>query len=292
VIASTVTDVIAVTGATGALGGRVARRLAGAGVTQRLVVRDPARAPQLAGAGVVAARYGDTGALRSALGGVDTLFLVSASESLDRVALHTATVDAAVAAGVRRIVYTSFLGAAPDCTFTFGRDHWHTEQHIRGTGLPFTFLRDSLYLDFVPMMAGADGVIRGPAGEGRVAAVARDDIADVATAVLLGDGHAGRTYDLTGPRAFTFAEAAEELSRAAGREVRYHPETLDEAYASRSSYGAPDWEVAGWVTTYAAIGGGELDVVTGDVARLAGHPPIGLADFLAANPASVDPLRR
>jgi NAD(P)H dehydrogenase (quinone) len=277
---------LAVTGATGGLGGRVARRLADRGVAQRLVVRDPAGAPELPGAEVVRAAYGDGEAMRRALDGVDTLLLVSASEDVDRVRLHTGAVDAAVAAGVRRIVYTSFLACAPDATFTFARDHWHTEQHVRGSGLRHTFLRDSLYLDYVPLLVGGDGVIRGPAGDGRVAAVARDDIAGVVVAVLLGDGHDGRTYDLTGPEAFTLHQAAEALSRASGRSVTYRAETLDEAYASRAGYGAPHWEVTGWVTTYTAIAAGELDVVTDDVARVAGHPPMGLAEFLRRNPAS------
>jgi NAD(P)H dehydrogenase (quinone) len=277
---------LAVTGATGELGGRVARRLADRDVAQRLVVRDPTTAPELPGTEVVRAAYGDGEAMRRALDGVDTLLLVSASEDVDRVRLHTGAVDAAVAAGVQRIVYTSFLACAPHATFTFARDHWHTEQHVRGSGLRHTFLRDSIYLDYVPLFVGGDGVIRGPAGDGRVAAVARDDIADVAVAVLLGDGHDGRTYDLTGPEAFTLHQAAEALSRASGRSVTYHAETLDEAYASRAGYGAPHWEVTGWVTTYTAIAAGELDVVTDDAARVAGHPPMGLAEFLRRNPAS------
>jgi NAD(P)H dehydrogenase (quinone) len=276
----------AITGATGGLGGRVARRLAEQGVAQRLVVRDPARAPQLPGAEAARAAYDDGEAMRRALQGSDTLLLVSASEAPDRVRLHTGAVDAAVAAGVERIVYTSFLAAAPDATFTFARDHWHTEQHIRATGVRHTFLRDSLYLDYFPLFVGSDGVIRGPAGDGRVGAVARDDIADVAVAVLLSDGHDERTYDLTGPAAITLQQAAEELSRASGRAVTYHAETMEEAYASRASYGAPDWEVTGWVTTYAAIATGELEVVSDSVAAVAGHPPLGLAEFLRRNPAS------
>jgi NAD(P)H dehydrogenase (quinone) len=200
-------------------------------------------------------------------------------------------VGAATDAGVERVVYTSFFGAAPDCSFTFGRDHWHTEELIKGSGLRFTMLRDNLYLDFLPLMVGADGVIRGPAADGRVAAVARDDIADVAAAVLLADGHRhdGRSYDLTGPEALTMAEVAQRLSELAGRTISYHPETLEEAYASRASYGAPDWEVDGWVTTYVAIANGELEAVSGDVAAVAGHPPMGLDDFLRRNP---DSLRR
>jgi NAD(P)H dehydrogenase (quinone) len=277
-----------VTGATGGLGGRVARRLAERGIGQRLVVRDPGRAPKLAGAEVVTGSYDDREALRRAFEGAHTLFMVSASEDPHRMRLHANVVGAAVDAGVGRVVYTSFFGAAPRCTFTFGRDHWHSEELIRGSGPRHTFLRDNLYLDFLPLMVGADGVVRGPAGDGRVAAVTRDDIADAAVAVLLDDGggHDGRTYDMTGPEALTLDEIAGELSRAAGRTVTYHPETMEEAYASRAHYGAPDWEVAGWVTTYAAIANGELDTVSDDVATLAGHPPMTLAEFLRRNPDS------
>lgn len=274
---------VAVTGATGGVGGRVARRLAAAGVTQRLLVRDPARAPDLPGAEVARASYHEPETVRAALPGVRTLFLVSASEDPDRVGLHTGAVDAALAAGVTRIVYLSFLEAGPQSTFTFARDHWHTEQYIRGTGVAFTFLRDSLYQDVLPYFA-ADGVIRGPAGDGRFAPVARDDIADVAAAVLLGDGHDGQTYDLTGPASMTMAEVAAELTRATGRPVRYHAETLPEAYASRAHYGAPEWEVAGWVTSYAAIATGELDKVTDHIERVAGHPPMSFAEFLRRYP--------
>jgi NAD(P)H dehydrogenase (quinone) len=280
-------DLIAVTGATGGLGGRVARRLAERGVGQRLVVRNLGRAPELAGAEAAAASYDDPERLRRAFQGARTLLMVSASEDPDRLRLHANVVDAAAGAGVERVVYTSFFGAAPDCTFTFGRDHWHTEELIRASGLRHTFLRDNLYLDFLPLMVGADGVIRGPAADGRVAAVTRDDIADVAVAALLeGDRHAGRTYDLTGPEALTMAEVAEQLTRFAGRTVTYHAETLEEAYASRAHYGAPDWEVAGWVTTYAAIANGDLEAVSGDVAAVAGHPPMGLTEFLRRNPDS------
>ena len=271
---------IGVTAATGGLGSRIARRLADSGVRQRLIVRDPGRAPSLPDTEVAQAAYGEHAALLNALDGVDTLMLLSATESADRVALHKATVDAAVAAGVRRIVYTSFAGAAPGATFTFARDHWHTEQHIRSTGVDFTFLRDNLYLDFVPGFAGEDGVIRGPAGDGRTAAVARDDVAAVAARVLVDSGHSGATYDLTGPAAFTLAEAAAVLTEAWGRKVRYEPETLDEAYRSRECFGAPAWEVAGWVTSYAAIASGELSHLSTAVEDITGARPISLEEYV------------
>ncbi|HEY2174416.1 MAG TPA: SDR family oxidoreductase [Mycobacteriales bacterium] len=275
---------IAVTGATGALGGRVAARLAAAGVEQRLVVRDAARAPSLPGADVAQASYEDTEAMRRAMAGVETVFLVPVGEMQGRVRVHTAAVDAIVAAGVRRIVYASFLRAAPDATFTFARDHYATEQHIRGTGAEFTFLRESLYLDLAPTWVGSDGVIRGPAHDGRVAWVSRDDIADVAAAVLTTSGHEGQTYDVTGPVSISMAELADELAKFSGRPVRFEDETLEQARASRASSGAPDWAIEGWVTSYAAVGTGELDVVSDTVATLAGHPPQTLAEFLHDHP--------
>ena len=283
-------DLIAVTGASGALGGRVARRLAGRGVEQRLVVRNAARAPRLDGAHVVTApAYGDADAMRAALTGAGTVLLVSASESADRVEQHLTAVDAAVAAGVERIVYVSFLAAAPGATFSLARHHFATEERIRSHGVAFTFLRDSLYADVFPYFVGADGVIRGPAGNGRIAPVARDDIADAAVTILLdGSVHTGHTYDLTGPAAVTLHEIAGDIARAAGVPVSYHAETLDEAYESRARYGAPDWEVEGWVTSYAAIATGEMDVVTDHVPRLAGHPAMSIPEYLAANPAAVE----
>jgi uncharacterized protein YbjT (DUF2867 family) len=130
-------------------------------------------------------------------------------------------------------------------------------------------------------MIGEDGAIRGPADDGRVAAVAQDDIAEAATAVLLSPAaHAGRTYELTGPQALTLAEAADILTTALGREVRFVDETLEEAYASRASYGAPPWQVDAWVTTYTAIAAGELAAVSGHVEQLTGHPATSLAQLL------------
>ena len=272
----------AVTGATGNIGGRVARALAAGGVSQRLVVRDPSRAPLLPGAQVAVASYDEPDAMRAAFAGVPTLFMVSAAENVDRVTQHFRCVDAAAAAGVERIVYTSFLNAAPDATFTLGRDHWATEERIRASGMTWTFLRDNLYADFLPFLAGEDGVIRGPAGDGRVSAVAQDDIAGVATRVLLEPGrHDAAAYDLTGPEALSFAEVAVLLTSTLGRPISYYDETIEEAYASRAKYGAPDWEVEGWVTSYTAIATGEAARVTGDVERVTGHPATSVRELLS-----------
>jgi NAD(P)H dehydrogenase (quinone) len=290
---------IAVTGATGALGSRVAARLAarhGEGVRQRAVVRDLARVPAIAGIEAVqmgGAGYRDRVALTEALSGCATLFLVSGREAQERVVEHAHAVRAAVDAGVRRVVYTSFLNASRDAAFTFAHDHHATEQLIRESGLAWTFLRDSQYLDYLPLLVGPDGVIRGPAGDGRCAWVARDDVADVAAAVLSTDDgtHDGIVYDVTGPEAHTLAWAAQRLSEATGRAIRYEPETIQEAYASRVHLDAPDFEVDGWVTSYVAIATGEMDVVSGAVPELTGHPAQDLPGWLHANPEAWAHLR-
>jgi uncharacterized protein YbjT (DUF2867 family) len=134
-------------------------------VPLRLVVRDPQRAPDL-GAEVRQASYGDAGAMETALAGCETLFLVSAAEAEDRVAQHLVAVDTAAAAGVQRVVYLSFLNAAAEATFTLARQHFATEEHIRGSGMRHVFLRNSLYTDYVPLRIAEEGVIRGPAGTG------------------------------------------------------------------------------------------------------------------------------
>jgi len=279
---------IALTGASGGIGGRVANALAGREL--RFIVRDASRAP--AGGEIAVAEYRDGEAMCAALAGAETVFLVSAAESRDRVAEHISAVDACAAVGVRRIVYLSFMGAAPDAVFTFARDHAATEERIRATGIEHTFLRSCMYADYVPVLADPAGVIRGPAGRGRVAWVARDDVADVAAAVLAGSGHSGRTYDSTGPEALTMEESAALLSEAVGRPFAYEEETLEQARESRRPSGHPDWEIEGWVTSYAQIAEGVLAQVSDTVQRIAGHPPRSLRDVLREHPESYAHLRR
>ncbi len=269
-------------------------------------MRDPARAPRLSDGRALpecqvalADGYRDTDGMRAAFDGVRTVFLVSAREAPDRVAQHTAMIDAAAAAGVERLVYTSFAGAAPDAVFTFARDHWHTEEHLAAvggrTGLRWTVLRDNLYFHALSTFVGHDGVIRGPAADGRVAAVSHDDVADVATAVILDERparHDGAIYEVTGPQALTLDEVAATLGRAAGRDLTYHPETEEEAYASRAGYGAEPFELDGWVSSYTAIAAGELAHVSDDVGRLVGRPARSLAQWLDDYPGEWAHLRR
>jgi uncharacterized protein YbjT (DUF2867 family) len=273
---------LAVTGSTGGLGGMVARQLADAGTAQRLLVRDAGRAPELEGAVPLVFSYADSALAGQVLEGAKVLFMVSAAEAEDRLEQHYSFIDAAAGAGVQHVVYTSFYGAAPDATFTLARDHYATEARIRASGMDFTVLRDNFYLDFLPLLAGEDGVIRGPAGDGLVSAVSREDVARSAATILRDPAlHVGTTYNLTGPEEISLGTAAEVLTAHTGRTVTYHPETVEEAYASRASYGAPPWQVDAWVSTYTAIAAGELAGLSPDVRALTGRDPLSLAEFLA-----------
>ena len=282
---------IGVTGATGAVGGRVAARLARLGAKQRLIVRDINRAPEYPGSSASMAAYEDDAAFERTCRGVDTLFLVSATESEDRMDTHARAVDAAVRSGVSRIVYLSFLSAGPAATFTFARTHFFTEAHIRSTGVPHTFLRPGLYLDLLPGWVDDEGVVRGPADEGRTAWVSRDDVADVATAVLTDPvviaASEETTYDVTGPEALSLGATVEKLSLLTGRSLRYVPQTWEEALESRRVGGAAEWEVEGWASSDAAIASGEMDVVSDTVPNLTGHPAQSIEGFLRRHPSAL-----
>jgi uncharacterized protein YbjT (DUF2867 family) len=289
------TRVIGLTGVTGALGGRVAQRVAagldGADARLRLVVRDPARAPRVPGAEVTAfpGGYADGPGFTAALAGVHTLYLVSAAEAEDRLQQHLTAARAAADAGVQRILYTSFLGASPDAVFTLVRQHFATEQAIAATGVRHTFLRHSMYADFVPFFAVLEGdraVIAAPAGDGRASFVSRDDLADVGASVLLDDSDRfdGQALDVTGPAALTMAEAAGVLREITGRPAGFRDQTVEEAWATRRPSGHPDWEVEGWVTSYLAIRDGELATVSDVVPRVTGHPAVSVAEHLRRHP--------
>lgn len=175
---------------------------------------------------------------------------------------------------MRHIVYTSFVGAAPDAVFTLGRDHYWTEEHIKEAGLSYTFLRNNFYIDFMDALVGENLTIRGPAGDGKVSVVAREDIARVAAAVLRDPGtHRDATYYMTGPEALSMVDVARALTLARGETVTFHDETVPEAYESRRRWGAPDWQNDAWVSTYTAIASGDLAAVSDDVETVTGADP-------------------
>ena len=309
---------IAVTGASGRLGSRIAARLEKAGVKQRLIVRDGTRAPKLKDAEVaVVSSFGHLPTMKTALAGVGTLFLVSAQDNMgvnqqaakngltlpayDRLKEHINAIDAAKAAGVKQVIYLSFLNAAEDAVFVLSRDHFHTEEYIRKSGLNFTFMRPCLYMENVPLRVSPEGIIKAPAGNGKAAWVMRDDIADVTTAVLLGEGHNGKTYNVTGPEALTIADTAGKISAACGKPVKYVSITPEETRLKHNASGMEafekerrdltgrgleDFEVEIWTTHYTQIAAGALDVVSDAIPELTGHKAQSLDEYLRQYPES------
>ena len=217
---------IAVTGATGQLGRLVLDALLDRGVDAGGIValgRDTARLEDLSARGVRVRRadYDDPATLGPALEGVDTLLLVSGSEIGKRLPQHTAVIEAARAAGVGLLVYTSAPNA-DTAAYTIAQEHRATEQVLADSGLPHVVLRNGWYLEnyLGQLPTYLEHGIVGAAGEGRIAAATRADLAEAAAVVLTTDGHAGQVIDLGGP-AFTMAELAAEVSAASGREVTY-----------------------------------------------------------------------
>jgi NAD(P)H dehydrogenase (quinone) len=272
---------IDITGATGYLGGHIARKLAALGIPLRLIVRDKIRAPNLPDTEITQADYFDGAAMQQALTGAGTLFMVSGNDFHDRLQSHRLVIDAAALAGVRRVVYTSFLAAAADALFTASRDHFHTEQHLAASGLEWTAMRNAFYAEIAVEMID-NGVIKGPGGTGRMAPVTRDDVVDTAVGLLTSDAPPHGPLDVTGPEALSLADMARIYSEATGKPARYVEETLEEAYTSRADPSVSAAARDAWVSTYTAIAAGQLDVMSDTVARYAGHAPMTFATFLRA----------
>ena len=271
---------IGITGVTGKLGSYVADLVDKKGIASIHLARSPERAKVYASAEIRKIVYTNTPKVVEALKGVDVLLMVSARENPERVEEHTSLLDAAKLAGVQHIVCTSFYGADEKATFTLSRDHAQTEAYIKELGFTYTFLRDNFYLDFLIDMALENGEIRGPAGSGKVSAVARKDTSSVAAEILL---HAkkweNQTLNLTGPEDLSMEEIVALLSKESGKTITYVDESVEEAYESRKKWPAQTWEYDAWVSTYTAIKSGEQAGVSTDVEKVLGHPASSLLDI-------------
>ncbi|MFJ5220427.1 SDR family oxidoreductase [Streptomyces sp. NPDC088354] len=280
---------IVVTGATGHLGRLVIDELlAGAGVpADRVVavVRDADKAADIAARGVElrVADYSAPATLKGAFQEGDVVLLISGSEVGQRVAQHAAVIDAAKEAGVARLVYTGILGG-PAADFALGDEHKATERALLDSGLTYTLLRNGWYTENYTAQIPVHlehGVV-GSAGEGRVGSAARGDFAAAAAAVLTGEGHENKAYELSGDHAWTLAEYAAELSRQSGRTVTYTD--LPEAAFAEVLVGAglPAPVAAIFADCDAnGIAPGLLEGGSGDLSRLIGRPTTPLADTIA-----------
>ncbi len=269
---------IAITGASGQLGRLAIDALLRTTPAKDLValVRTPAKAQDLAARGVAVrqADYADPAGWDAALQGVRRLLLVSSSEVGQRVAQHRTVIDAARRAGVELLAYTSVLHADTSA-LELAREHRDTEALLRASGVPHVLLRNGWYTENYLAGVGAalqHGVLAGSAGEGRIASAARADYAEAAAAVLQAPDQAGKVHELAGDSAYTLAELAAEISRAAGRTIPYRD--LPEAEYARMLEGAglPPAFAAILAQSDAAAAEGALFDGSGQLSRLIGRP--------------------
>ncbi|MER7815105.1 NAD(P)H-binding protein [Streptomyces sp. NPDC096153] len=250
------------------------------------VARDKERAAGLAARGVELrpADYDDPATLTGAFRAGDRVLLVSGNEVGRRVPQHTAVIAAARAAGVAQLAYTGVLGG-PEADFELAEEHKATERAILDSGLPHTFLRNGWYTENYTEQLGPvleHGAVVANAGAGRIASATRADYAAAAAAVLTGDGHLGRTYELSGDTAWSLAEYAAEVARHSGKEIVHRNVPAETHLEILTGAGVPAPFAAILVDVDRAIERGLLARGDGDLARLIGRPTTPLAETVAA----------
>lgn len=282
------TDIL-ITGATGATGAALLTALAARGTAPRVMVREPAQAARFPGHEVAVADF--DGPLDAALDGVDAAYLVTPSS--ERAAERQIRfADAAVTAGVRRLVVLSQYAARPDSPVRFLRWHAEVEAHLATLPVETVVLRPNLFLQGLLSFAGqiaATGRFGAPIGDAAVSAIDVRDIAAVAAATLVEPGHAGATYTLTGPRAVTHAEIADALRAATGRPVAFD-DVPPAAFAEALAAYLPPWQLEGLVEDYAHYARGEAATVDPAVEQVTGRPAIDLATFARDHAAAFTPV--
>jgi NAD(P)H dehydrogenase (quinone) len=275
---------IGVTGATGQLGRLVVQQLldkcAAADVVA--IVRDAGKATDLAEAGVEVrvADYDDRPSLDAALAGLDRLLLISSNEVGRRVPQHTNVIDAAKAAGVKHVIYTS----APKATTSaliLAPEHKATEEYLAASGLAYTVLRNNWYTENYAQSirtARETGELVAAAGDGLVASAPRADYAAGAVAVLIGEGHEGKVYELSGDRAWHYEELAAAIADAAGVACSYRPVEAKDLVAAMTASGMDEGVAAFFAALDVNISEGLLGEACDDLSKLIGRPTTPLEE--------------
>jgi len=278
-----------ITGATGHLGRLVTEDLLRRGVPAGDITatgRDITKVKDLADRGikVLAIDYDDPASLDAAFRGADRILLISASEPGRRARQHENAIDAAARAGAGLLAYTSIANAGTT-TMRLAAEHQATEAALRASGLSYVLLRNSWYVENYTAQVRAilqRGSLAGSAGDGRVSAATRADYAAAAAAVLTGDGHAGRAYELGGDEAFTLAELAAEIGAQAGQPVSYLDLPEDEYARLLTSAGLPEVAAVTLADADRGLARGDLFVDSGHLRQLIGRPTTTLREAVAA----------
>ena len=278
---------ILVTGATGTTGSEVVRALTARAGRVRVFVRDAEKARRKLGlsAELAIGDFADPRTLRAALEGTDALFL-SCADDPRRVGWETAAIDAAAAAGVRRIVKLSTAAAAQGSPVAFWDWHGQVEQHLRSSGADWTILRPTYYMSNLLAAApqvSAEGRLYAPAGTARIAMIDPRDVGVFAAAVLSSAGHEGQTYLLTGPAAITYAQVAAGLSEVTGSRVEFVDIPDDAAQQAMIRDGMPGFVAEQIIKTFAQLRQGVGAQVTPAVETLTGSAPRDFASFARAH---------
>jgi len=283
--------IYAVTGTTGHLGRLAVAELLARGVPASEVValaRTPEKAADLAtrGATVRRADYSDPATLGAALDGVDVLLLVSGSEAGRRIPQHAAVIEAAKAAGIGRVAYTSITDAEHSAN-PLAPEHKATEELLRASGLPFTILRDNWYIENYAAQLPqylAQGEVIGIDGDARIGAATRADMAAAIVTALLDEGTTGGTFELSGPP-ITLSGLAATITDVTGTKVAYRDVTADELVAVLRGSGMDDATAGFVVSLEESVARGDLDLQSDDLERLLGRPATTLQDALRAQAA-------
>lgn len=270
-----------------------------------LVTRDPAKLQHLADQGLTVRQgdFDDRDSLVSAFAGGERLLLISAVKVGSRIPQHRNAIEAAVAAGVKHIVYTSFIASDDDNPSLAVFDHRGTEKLLDACGLDWTILRNSQYTDAVieamAPLALQRGLWMASAGDGTMAHVWRDDCVASAVAVMSTPGHRNVRYDITGPELLSYRQAAAIVSEVAGRPLEFAQVTDDEMYAFFDSLGIPreavadqsvgdvPWSSDDMVSFERSIREGYMAVISNHVELLTGRKPRSLRDFAEARRAEL-----
>lgn len=281
---------ILVTGASGHLGGLIVKHLLARGVAPSSIIagsRDTAKLADLAAKGIETrvVDFNDEAKLPAALAGADTVLIVS-TDALDgagtRLKQHRAAVKAGVAAGAKRLAYTSL--PVPDTSHvSFAPDHLGTEQAIQATGLPYLIFRNNWYQENLFMSlpnAFKSGQWYTSAGDGRTAFVAREDIAEAIASALAAPAGQSTIYTLTGSEALSNSEIAKLAAEATGKPLSVVNLTDEQLAGGMKGAGLPDGIIPTLVSFDTAAREGDLAIVTGDVEKLTGHKSKSVATFI------------